>query len=77
MDKQDLVDEVNLMVSQVRSDVFKRVAGRAFFLKDAERLLYFVNYRSVENTLNAKMFKEFKAKFDALVKRTQIYEKET
>lgn len=75
--KEDLVDEVSLMVSQVRSDGFRRVAGRAIFLKQGDSLLSFVDNHISDEPLNALMFKQIKSHFDALVKRTQIYEKET
>jgi hypothetical protein len=76
MERDDLVEKVNLMVGQVRSDGFKRVAGRAVFLKQAESLLSFVGNHTSDEDLNSLMFKQIKFWFDALVKRTQIYEKE-
>ena len=76
MERDDLLEKVNLMVSQVRSDGFKRVAGRVLFLNDADRLLTFVDVHKTETLLNTRLFNELKFKFDSLVKRTQAYEKE-
>lgn len=77
MEKDKMIEQVKIMHSQVKAPGFALVSGRAQFLRDIDELVFFLETHSTGPSLNDKMFKEIKTKFDALVKRTQIYEKES